>query len=234
MRGRIIRRPSSSRQGDSGSADAIGARSASRDENAEPRPRAGGLRPIGTRVVRREHQQAALQSEARVAQAAQRAEQILAEAEREAEQIRAEAQKQADASVAAVTVQAKKDAAQLLVDTRGDLEQLALGIARKLLGEALQLEPELVGNVVREVLRGVIDAQRVTLHVHPDDLPLLEQKRQQLTREAELDAIALLPDPGVSRGGCIVESERGLIDGRVETQLETLADALFGRGDTVE
>ncbi len=39
----------------------------------------------------------------------------------------------------------------------------------------------------------------------------------------------IIPDPKLTRGGCMVESEVGIVDARLETQLKTLQKLLLSK-----
>jgi flagellar biosynthesis/type III secretory pathway protein FliH len=61
-------------------------------------------------------------------------------------------------------------------------------------------------------------------------LPLLERMRDEKSNAfGRAQFIDFVADQGVKTGGCIVESESGTIDARIETQLRILENALLAR-----
>jgi type III secretion protein L len=46
--------------------------------------------------------------------------------------------------------------------------------------------------------------------------------------------VDIVPDPKVASGGCIIESEVGTVDARLETQLRALEKALLGQTERDE
>jgi flagellar biosynthesis/type III secretory pathway protein FliH len=72
--------------------------------------------------------------------------------------------------------------------------------------------------VVREGLERVRRASRVRVRVHPSDAA------QLIELEAEV-----VEDPSITRGGCVVESELGEVDARLEVRLDALARAIGAR-----
>jgi flagellar assembly protein FliH len=70
----------------------------------------------------------------------------------------------------------------------------------------------------------------LVLRLHPDDATWLEQNPTALSELREQQTLAssleLRPDPSITRGGCVVESNIGELDARVETRLTLLAAAL--------
>jgi flagellar biosynthesis/type III secretory pathway protein FliH len=60
---------------------------------------------------------------------------------------------------------------------------------------------------------------------------LLERGKQRLLdRCRAAQAVRFVGDERVTRGGCIIETELGIVDARLSTQLDAIEHAL--RGDT--
>jgi flagellar assembly protein FliH len=124
-------------------------------------------------------------------------------------------------------IQAEKDE----LARRYETEVLELGflIARKILGEELATRPDAIVGVVRQALRKVLNANSVTLRVHPDDLKLLEGAQERLTAEGSSGIpIDFKADSAIARGGCLIDTESGLLDARLDSQLERLRTLLAG------
>ena len=76
----------------------------------------------------------------------------------------------------------------------------------------------------------VRSARQVTLRVHPEDGALLEAALADLRATAELrGSLHIEPDAALERGDCIVISDAGVLDARIETQLLALQRALGAR-----
>jgi flagellar assembly protein FliH len=101
---------------------------------------------------------------------------------------------------------------------------LALQFSQCLVRQALVAQPERVLPLVQELLRDVSDAQRpATVRLHPEDLELV---RTELGGECELAGWSLFADPGMTRGGCLVQTRHGAIDARLEMRWNSLTSAL--------
>ncbi|HJZ86950.1 MAG TPA: FliH/SctL family protein [Polyangia bacterium] len=165
------------------------------------------------------------------------AQRILAQARQEAEALREraraegreEGRAEGRAEIAQTLVRLHTEAGHARTAAGEDLRRLAVRIASKILGHALELDPTLVVDICAQALRGATEQREIVVRVHPDDLPAIEQARPQL-RAALLKArdFTLRPDAGVGRGGCIVETELGSVDARLETQLAVIENALCG------
>jgi flagellar assembly protein FliH len=107
--------------------------------------------------------------------------------------------------------------------------ELAFGLARKIIDAEFSMRPEAVVDVARAAILQVLDSNQVRLTVNAEDLSYLRQMRQELTRLLDPSAqLEIHADSKVERGGCIIETERGLLDARVSSQLETLKTELAG------
>jgi flagellar assembly protein FliH len=92
----------------------------------------------------------------------------------------------------------------------------AVALARQVVRSELQTRPELVATVASQAIEAVLlSAKHIRLHVHPTDLPLVQQgAADALTARGA----RLLADPALSRGGCRVESDLGRIDASIEAR----------------
>jgi len=109
-----------------------------------------------------------------------------------------------------------------------ELLRLAVRVAEKIIGEELRLRPETIVSIVRECLRGIRHEQTLIIHVNLKELDQVQQNFKTLQDAIGSSRhIQVVGDPAVSTGGCIVESDTGVIDARVETQLKCLEDMLL-------
>lgn len=100
----------------------------------------------------------------------------------------------------------------------------ALLLARQVVRAELTTNPELVARVASEAVNAVLlSARHITVHVHPLDLPLVEQGAAEAL--AARDA-RLVASDDIERGGCRVQSDLGGIDARIGTRWAQAAAAL--------
>jgi hypothetical protein len=105
---------------------------------------------------------------------------------------------------------------------RLDRARASAALARALvmlLGEELSARPEHVQSVVDRELSRVRRARRISLRAHPADLALLEPAGALCTRLELSGVLTLSADANLERGGCVLESDLGEIDARLETRL---------------
>jgi type III secretion system HrpE/YscL family protein len=190
-----------------------------------------GARGTSGAVIPAEVHDACREAQRLVADARAEAARIVASADAAREAARLEGRERGrDEGLAEVTgllVRARAVAAAARAEAAADLRTLAVGIAEKVLGRALQAAPELAGDLAATALAAARHQREITLRVHPDDLSAVAAARPRL-KELLLRApdLALREDPAVGRGGCVVETEVGVIDARLATQLEAIERAL--------
>ena len=115
---------------------------------------------------------------------------------------------------------------QLVRDCQRELVTLAIDVAGKLVG-GIPISTEMVEAVVRDALGQVEEASEVVISLHPDDLALLQKHQSPLLATAGgSPRIQFGSSLDVSRGGCLVQTRFGFIDGRRETKLELLKQAV--------
>lgn len=198
---------------------------APRDADASPRRRPA---PGGTRVLRASHLEALAEAERVRSLADQEAREIREQALRDAAQIRRRAVEESRAEATALLLSAREHAGATLEQAGDQLTRLAVAIAEKLLGEALRLDPARVEQIVAGCVQrvGAQGARRIVLRVNPGDLAAVVRALPRLGGLVETDQLQVEPDPAVSPGGCLVDSELGQLDGRLETQLQAILQAL--------
>jgi type III secretion protein L len=195
----------------------------------DPRHAAVTRRPIVEAPV----YDARLEAERLLTDARAQAAELLAAAHAEAERVRSnaagEGRERGLAAITELLAGARALAARAQADAEGELRALAVRIAERILGRELALRPDAVIEVAAEALKLSGEARTLEVRVHPDDLAALERGRPRLVERCHAaQAATFRGDERVARGGCIVETELGIIDARLSTQLEALERALRG------
>jgi len=104
------------------------------------------------------------------------------------------------------------------------LARTATQLARQVVRTELTIHPELVAQVAQEAVNAVLmSARHIRVHVNPQDQPLIAEGAAEAlqARGARLMASAT-----IARGGCLIESDAGSIDARIESRWQQAAAAL--------
>ena len=135
---------------------------------------------------------------------------------------------------AAAIETARRSVGRAIEQSRHQVARLALRVAEKILRQKVESSPEALVPMVDEALRS-LQAQpqsRVVLRAHPDDQPALEaRKGRWLARFPGLDSLSVVADDEMPRGGCRIESDFGMVDATIETQLRVIERHLLGEGE---
>jgi flagellar biosynthesis/type III secretory pathway protein FliH len=95
---------------------------------------------------------------------------------------------------------------------------LALALARLVVRRELTAVPETLLEVARGALGEMALDAEVTFRVHPGDVPLLRNRLPELGIGSLL-AVAVVGDPALPSGSCVIRSGPGQVDASVDTQL---------------
>jgi flagellar biosynthesis/type III secretory pathway protein FliH len=109
--------------------------------------------------------------------------------------------------------------------------ELAIAIAGKIVGGSIAARPETVLDIVAGALLRTSARHRLVIEVNPEDLELVAESAEGLTaRLGGVQRLDVVAERRVERGGCIVRTEEGEIDGRVGSQLDRVAELLAEAG----
>ena len=154
---------------------------------------------------------------------------IRAHAEDEAARLGREASergaREGRAAVAALEARAATARARSIEDAERTVVGLVTRIAERVLHDTLADAPERVVPAVRAELLRVRRAKQVEVRVHPDDAAALEAALAR-GEAFEPSAIRITPDASLIRGGCVLTSDLGTLDARLEVQLDAFERAL--------
>ncbi|HEY4255093.1 MAG TPA: HrpE/YscL family type III secretion apparatus protein [Chlamydiales bacterium] len=116
-----------------------------------------------------------------------------------------------------------KELKQLREEVQQKILPLALKAARKIVGEELALHPDRIVDVVLTSLKPVTQHKKITIYVNRMDLDALEKNKPKLKHIFEhLESLSLQERDDVETGGCIIETEAGIINAQLETQWRSL------------
>lgn len=108
-----------------------------------------------------------------------------------------------------------------------ELVDLAVAIARKIISSELEGSKEIIIHSVRKAVELLRDRSVLTLKVAPEQESLVRESLDSLyDLDDRIEKIDIVPDRRVGSGGCIVETESGNVDARIETELQNIETAL--------
>lgn len=165
------------------------------------------------------------------------ADELSRQVETEAEHLRESAYQQGKEKALFEMTQMLLDAREIRDKTISETEQdilcLAVKLAEKIIGREIENNKSTVVEIVSNALRNAKRQDKLTVRVSQKDYSTVQEKFVELSQSSRTSYVDIVPDPRVTLGGCIIESEVGTIDARLETQLRVLEKALLGQTEII-
>ena len=122
---------------------------------------------------------------------------------------------------------AKKDVFEYIAP---DILEISVDIAKKIIKKELETDPQVLVNTIIDVLKSVSKNEpKVTIRVRPQSVQFIKDTIPNITYQYGIDSkINIVADPSVEEGGCILQTNNGIVDASVDTQLEIIKKALEG------
>ncbi|MHB2018836.1 MAG: FliH/SctL family protein [Candidatus Xenobia bacterium] len=115
---------------------------------------------------------------------------------------------------------------EIFKSATGEIARLALRVAEKVIGHAANVDEEIVLHTIKQALERVKARETITVRVNPVDVEFVRMNKDQFERMVEgLKSFDVTGDPKVDRGGCIIETNLGNVDARIQTQMMVITQA---------
>ena len=132
--------------------------------------------------------------------------------------------------------QAKIENAETMLATLARCNEYYLQVEQKMTGVVLDAVRKIINSfddvdttasVVREALQLVSNQKQVILHVHPEQVTEVREKISSILSDfPEVGYVEVIADARLKNGGCILETEVGIIDASIDGQLQALKQAI--------
>jgi type III secretion protein L len=154
---------------------------------------------------------------------------ISREADRLKEKAREEGFQEGLSAFNAHLLQFDKQLQLIRMELQRQILPLALKAAKKIVGEQLTLAPETIVEIVIQAIGPVVQNHRFTIYVNKADKDLLEAHRGKIRDLLEqVQTLTIADRADVPLGGCIIETESGIINATLENQWRAL-EAAFAK-----
>lgn len=106
-----------------------------------------------------------------------------------------------------------------------EVVELALAIACKVVCQEVTTNKDVVLCVAREALSKVKVPGKITVKLNPSDLEVInDTKRHMNYLRNHIENVTFEPEETISRGGCVIETNMGKIDARLEKQFRVIEE----------
>jgi flagellar assembly protein FliH len=115
--------------------------------------------------------------------------------------------------------------AEMMRQSERQLVQLALAIAARIIHREVSLDRGLLVAMARVAIDRLGELASATIRLNPEDFAATSAAADGSWQS---DQVRVVADPMVNRGGCLVQSDFGLMDVGIDAQFRELARAVLG------
>lgn len=106
------------------------------------------------------------------------------------------------------------------------LVPVATKAAKKIVGHELETREDAIVDIVSNTLKAVAQHKRIAIYVNRKHIQALEESRPRLKELfEELQSLSIREREDIGEGGCIIETEGGIINAQLENQWQILEQA---------
>lgn len=111
-----------------------------------------------------------------------------------------------------------------------DILEISVDIARKIIKKEVEQDPQVILNSIVDVMRTLSKEEpRITVKLNPLQVDLVKTELPEYISSMGIDAkITVIGDDSIEEGGCILNTNNGIVDASINTQLEIIKAALKG------
>ena len=113
-------------------------------------------------------------------------------------------------------------------NSEAELMELFNALSMRVIHRELGRSNEFLVDVVREAMKEIAHQEKITVYLNPEDLEYGESFKSNLLAElGNVKSIAMEKDESITRGGCVIETNFGEVDSRVESKIREIEKAIL-------
>ena len=122
---------------------------------------------------------------------------------------------------------AKKDVFEYIAP---DILEISVDIAKKIIKKEVDADPQILIDTIVDILKTTSKNEpKIVIRVRPQAVQFIKDTIPNITYQYGIDSkINIVADPSVEEGGCIFQTNNGIVDASVDTQIEIIKKALEG------
>lgn len=124
-------------------------------------------------------------------------------------------------------ISAKKEVFEYIAP---DILEISVDIAKKIIKKEVEQNPEVILESILDVMQTLSKEEpRITIKLNPLQTDIVRTELPEYVSSMGIEAkINVVADESVSEGGCIINTNNGIVDASLDTQLEIIKEALKG------
>jgi flagellar biosynthesis/type III secretory pathway protein FliH len=139
-------------------------------------------------------------------------------------QARADGRAAGYAELTAMLLRQKAHEAEVESGTLGRVSTVATLLAERIIGQAVALDPTLLGSMALTALDEVRGARQIQIHVHPADEPHVTPQLAALRMPSA--SVSVMCDPKLAQGQLRITTDNGAFEADLGQRLDLLREAL--------
>lgn len=128
------------------------------------------------------------------------------------------------ARLAETITKVSSTADRLSADIESELVDLAIRIAKKIVAREVTIDREIALTLVKVSLGRLHNRSAAEVHLNPEDFVYVKAHTDKLDFRGTLN---IVEDRSISVGGCLIHTETGDIDARIESQFDEISHGLL-------
>ena len=111
-----------------------------------------------------------------------------------------------------------------------DILEISVDIAKKIIKKEVESDPQVLVDTIVDVRKTVSKSEpKINIRVKPQAVQFIKDTLPNITYEYGIDAkVNIIADPSIEEGGCIFQTNNGIVDASIDTQLEIIKKAIEG------
>jgi flagellar assembly protein FliH len=108
-----------------------------------------------------------------------------------------------------------------------DFLDIVFAISKKVIQTQVTLETEAVKTAVLEAIGAATEKSRLVVKINPEDDKFIKEiQMDAMERFKQIKKMDVVSDPGVKKGGCLIETPYGDVDATIDTKLHKIKTAI--------
>jgi len=114
---------------------------------------------------------------------------------------------------------------EMILNAEKGAVELALAVAKKIICHEVSINKSIIVDIVKEALKKILDYNNIKIKVGPSDYEFINKSKGEFSDFSKTAGnMVFEQDESILDGGCLIETDSGHIDARIENQLQIIED----------
>lgn len=106
-------------------------------------------------------------------------------------------------------------------ESEDELLKIVMAVAKKVIIKEVQQDRTIVSEVLKNSLSSLSENDSITVRLNPDDHAMASAGAESIL-DGDLKSLNIKPDTAIAQGFCQIETEMGIVDANLESQLDEI------------